>query len=248
MKLNNKSALITGGTSGIGFATAKLFLREGARVTVSGSSERSAEHATLELSQRAQVRVSNAASAAEVQALVDDVVAREGGIDVLFLNAGKPALAPLASMDEATFDSMIALHLKGPWLALRAAWPHLRRGASVILNTSVANVSGTAGLSAYAAAKAGLRSLGRCAARELLASGVRVNAVSPGPVDTDIVQKMGLPSDTQKLVLDQLLSIVPMGRFGTPAEVAEVVLFLASDASSFMTGTELVVDGGATQL
>jgi NAD(P)-dependent dehydrogenase (short-subunit alcohol dehydrogenase family) len=151
-------------------------------------------------------------------------------------------------MDESTFESMIALNLKGPWLALRAAIPHLRRGASVVLNTSIANVSGAAGLSAYAAAKAGLRSLGRCAARELLPAGVRVNAVSPGPIDTDIVAKMLLSPETEQYVKDQLRSAVPMGRFGAPEEVAEAVLFLASDAASFITGSEIVVDGGATQL
>ncbi|MFZ5893714.1 MAG: SDR family oxidoreductase [Myxococcota bacterium] len=248
MRLKNKNALITGGTSGIGLATAKLFLKEGARLTVSGSNADSVTRAEQELSSAARVCVSDAAVDAQVKQLVDDVVSAHGPIDVLFLNAGKPALAPLVSMDESTFDAMIDLNLKGPWLALRAAAPHLRQGASIILNTSVANVSGAAGLSAYAAAKAGLRSLGRCAAREFLAAGVRVNAVSPGPIDTPAVDKMGLPSETARYVRDQLLSSVPMGRFGTAQEVAEVVLFLASDASTFMTGTELVVDGGATQL
>ncbi|MGC4094017.1 MAG: SDR family oxidoreductase [Polyangiaceae bacterium] len=248
MKLNDKSALITGGTSGIGLCVAQLFAQAGARVTLSGSSAESARRATQTLGAAARVCVSDAADPRCVQALIDDVVASDGGIDVLFLNAGRPALAPLAVMDEATFDAQIALHLKGPWFALRAATPHLRRGASVILNTSVANVSGAAGLGAYAAAKAGLRSLGRCAARELLGAGVRVNAVSPGPIDTEIVEKMGLPEPTRQYVREQLLASVPMGRFGSAREVAEVVLFLASDASSFMTGTELVVDGGATQL
>jgi NAD(P)-dependent dehydrogenase (short-subunit alcohol dehydrogenase family) len=246
--MNGKVAVITGGTSGIGLATAKAFLREGASVSISGSSQGSAERASRALEGRATVRVSDATRAEEVEQLIQQVVAREGAIDVLFLNAGRPALAPLASMDESTFDSMIALNLKGPWLALRAAIPHLRRGASVVLNTSIANASGAAGLSAYAAAKAGLRSLGRCAARELLPAGVRVNAVSPGPIDTDIVAKMLLSPETEQYVKDQLLSAVPMGRLGTPEEVAEAVLFLASDAASFITGSEIVVDGGTTQL
>ena len=248
MKLKDKVAVITGGTSGIGLATAKLFLHEGARLTVSGSSADSVARATKELEQRAVVRVSDASQAAQIQEFIAEVVTREGGIDVLFLNAGRFAIGPVASTDEATFDAMINVNLRGPWLALRAAIPHLRRGASVILNTSVANQLGAAGCSAYAAAKAGLRSLGRCAARELLPAGVRVNAVSPGPVETPILGKMQLPPEGERHLREQLLNAVPMGRFGTPDEVAQVALFLASDASTFMTGAELVVDGGATQL
>jgi NAD(P)-dependent dehydrogenase (short-subunit alcohol dehydrogenase family) len=247
-QLSNKTAIITGGTSGIGLATAKLFAKEGARVTVTGSNETRAAQAAAELGEGVRVRVSDARNSRAVEELIAEVAEQDKGVDILFLNAGLPAIAPIASSDEATFDLMIDVNLKGPWLAIRAAIPHLRTGASIIMTTSVAHVVGAAGLSAYAAAKAGLRSLTRTAAKELLPAGIRVNSVCPGPTDTQIVEKMGLSAEQSAQVRQQLLDSVPMGRMGTADEVAQSVLFLASDASSFITGTEIVVDGGATQL
>lgn len=247
-RLKDKVAVITGGTSGIGFATARLFAREGARLVVSGSTGESVARAASELGSDVDVVVSDASDGAAIRALVERVVERHGGIDVLFLNAGQVRLGPIESMPESDFDRMIDVNLKGPWLALQAAIPHLRRGGSVILNTSIANASGPPGLSAYAAAKAGLRSLARCAAAELVPRGVRANALSPGPVETPIVSKMGLSPEVAAAVSQNLLDAVPLGRMGRAEEVAEAALFLASDASSFVTGAEIVVDGGATQL
>ena len=149
-------------------------------------------------------------------------------------------------MAEDAFDHMVDVNLKGPWLALQAALPHLRRGGSVIFNTSIAGVRASPGLSAYGATKAGLKAFARYAAAELAPRGVRVNSLSPGPVDTPAVLKLGLPPQQEAAVLKSLLDAVPLGRMGTPDEVAEVALFLATDASSFVTGSEITVDGGAT--
>ncbi len=248
MRLKDRVCIITGGTSGIGLATARLFAREGGRVTTTGSSPASVERARTELGANVEVVLSDARSADASLALVAGVTSRHGGIDVLFLNAGRALVAPIASMEEAAFDDLFATNLKGPWLLLRAAIPHLRPGASVLFNTSIANASGAAGLSAYAATKAGLRALSRVAAFELLPLGARVNALSPGPIDTPIVSKLSLPLEQERAVRQHLLESVPMGRFGTPEEVAEAALFLVSAAGSFINGVELVVDGGVTAL
>jgi NAD(P)-dependent dehydrogenase (short-subunit alcohol dehydrogenase family) len=246
-RLKDKVVIVTGGTSGIGLASAQLFAQEGARVTATGSSKESVQQAQQVLGGSVDVLVSDARNATDIEALIAHVVERHGGIDVLFVNAGRPLLAPIDVMDEAGFDHMLDVNLKGPWLTLRAAFPHLRRGGSVIFNTSIANVSASPGLSAYGAAKAGLRAFSRYAAAELVSRGVRVNSLSPGPIATPAVAKMPLPKEQQDFVNQMLLDSVPMKRMGTPEEAAEVALFLASEASSFVTGSsEVTVDGGAT--
>jgi NAD(P)-dependent dehydrogenase (short-subunit alcohol dehydrogenase family) len=245
-QLQNKVAIVTGGTSGIGLASARLFAAEGARVFATGSSQSSVEQAKQALGPDVEVRVSDARDPAAIAALVEGIVQQCGGIDVLFLNAGRPLLAPIEAMTELDFDHMLNVNFKGPWLTLRAAFPHLRRGASVIFNTSIANVSASPGLSAYGSAKAALRAFARYAAAELVARGVRVNSLSPGPIATPAVSKLPLPPEQQAYVNQMLLDSVPMKRMGTVDEAAQVALFLASDASSFMTGSEVTVDGGAT--
>jgi NAD(P)-dependent dehydrogenase (short-subunit alcohol dehydrogenase family) len=244
--LKDKVAIVTGGTSGIGFASAQLFARQGARVTATGSSVQSVQQAREAFEGNVEVVMSDARKRADIEALVASVVARHGGIDVLFVNAGRPLLAPIDVMAESDFDHMLEVNLKGPWLLLRAAFPHLREGGSVIFNTSIANVSASPGLSAYGAAKAGLSTFARYAAAELVARGVRVNSLSPGPIETAAVSKLPMPDEQKAFVNQMLLASVPMKRMGTPDEAAKVALFLASPASSFMTGSEVTVDGGAT--
>lgn len=246
LRLSGKVALITGGTSGIGLATARLFAAEGARVFVTGSSPASVGRARDSLGAGVRVLHSDATVASDVNQLVADIVKEHGRLDVVFANAGAPNVGPIAVQSEADFDAMIAVNLKGPWLLLQAAAPHLGKGSSVILTTSIANVSSGVGLAAYGAAKAGLQALMRYAAREFVERGIRVNAISPGPIDTPVVSKLAVPDEVKQHISAMLLASVPLGRLGTPEEVAQAVLFLASDAASFVTGAELLIDGGAT--
>ncbi|MEM7249741.1 MAG: SDR family oxidoreductase, partial [Acidobacteriota bacterium] len=177
-----------------------------------------------------------------------ETVARDGdGIDVLFLNAGVATAAPLTETDDETFDRLVNVNFRGPWLALRAAVPHLKPGASVVINTSVSNVKGIPGFGIYAATKAAVRSLVRTAAAELSGMGIRVNAVSPGPVETPIFGKVGLTEAQVDEFQEGIATQVPLGRMGKASEIAGAVAFLASDDAAYVQGAELAVDGGMTQ-
>ena len=246
-KLEGKVALVTGGTSGIGLAAARLFHEEGARVIVTGSNPKTLEVARAELAGVAEVIASDAGDGAQVRALFERIARDHGGLDVLFLNAGIVSSAPIIAMEERVFDDIFRINVKGPWLALRSAIPLLRPGGSVVINTSMTNKIGMVGGSAYAASKAALRSLVRTAAAELVEQKVRVNAVSPGPTDSGIIAKGYTPVEVTAIE-QHLASLIPMRRMGRPEEIARAALFLASSDSSFMTGEELVVDGGMTSL
>jgi len=246
-KLSNKVAVITGGTTGIGFATAKLFAEQGATVIVTGKSPATLEAARRELAGRAEVIAADATKVADLKRLFADVKAKHGRVDALFVNAGGGEFRAFAAVDEAYFDASIALNLKSAFFTVHEAAEALAKGASVVLNTSVVGVKGFPTTSVYAAAKAGVRSLARTLSAERLPRGVRVNAVSPGPIETPIYDKLGLGAAKDGFK-SQMASANPMQRFGTPEEVAKVVAFLASDDSSYMTGAELSVDGGAGNL
>jgi NAD(P)-dependent dehydrogenase (short-subunit alcohol dehydrogenase family) len=247
-KLENKVAVITGGTTGIGLAAARLFASEGAKVIVTGKSPKTLDVARAELGGVAEVIASDAGSAEDIAALVAQVTDKHGGVDVLFLNAGIAKFAPIGDLDEAVFDELFRVNVKGPWLALKAFAPKLRRGGSVILNTSVAGNLGMAGSTAYAATKAAVRSFTRTAASELAGAGVRVNAVSPGPIETPIYGKMGMPAEALQGFAESLTAQVPLARFGRPEEIARAALFLASDDASYITAEEIVVDGGLSNV
>ena len=247
-RLKGKLAVITGGTSGIGLATAQLFLEEGARVVVTGSRASSVEASRAVLGDAVRSVVSDTTDAAEVESLFDGVQRELGAIDVLFLNAGLLGVGSLAEMDEAGFDDVVRVDLKGPWLALRAALPRLAPGASVIVNTSIANAKGWPGLGAYGAAKAGLTSLVRTATAELAPRGIRVNAISPGPTDTPMFGKFATTPEEATAAATAMGARIPLGRLGRPREIAQAALFLASSESSFVVGAELVVDGGMSQV
>jgi NAD(P)-dependent dehydrogenase (short-subunit alcohol dehydrogenase family) len=242
-KLERKIALITGGTTGIGLEAAKLFAVEGANVTVTGTNTKTIEAARAELNGAAEVVMSDAGSAPAVEALARDMEANHGAVDVLFLNAGVARYGLIASLSESDFDEVVRVNFKGPWLAIKHFAPLMRRGGSIVLNTSNTLHMGQPYTSVYAASKAALRSLARTAAAELAPSGVRVNAVSPGPTDTPIHAKSGLTEVGRHVV-----PRIPLGRMGESREIARVALFLASDDSSFITGEEIVVDGGMTRL
>jgi NAD(P)-dependent dehydrogenase (short-subunit alcohol dehydrogenase family) len=246
-KLEGKIALVTGGTTGIGLAAAKLFAAEGARVYVTGTNPQSLAAARAELGDTAEVIASDAGSTADIEALAKRF-ADSGGLDVLLLNAGIAKFAPIESMPEQTFDDTFRINVKGPWLALKHFGPLLRTGGAVVVNTSINNQLGMAGSAVYAASKAALRSLVRVAANELAPKGVRVNAVSPGPIETPLYGKLGFGADQLQGMAKGLVAQIPLGRFGTPDEVAKSALFLASTDSSFMTGEEIVLDGGMTRV
>ena len=245
-KLDGRIALVTGGTTGIGLATARLFLEEGARVIVTGKNPATLEAARASLS-GAEVVSSDAGDAADIESLFTRIGNEHGGLDVLFLNAGIIRGGTIATMSEADFDDVLRVNVKGPWLALKAAIPLLRRGGAVVLNASINAHLGMPGTSAYGASKAALRSFGRIAASELADQGVRVNVISPGPTDSGIIEKMYSSADAAG-VRSALEAKIPQRRQGSTDEIARVVLFLACDDSSFMTGEEVVVDGGMTRV
>ena len=245
-KLDGKVALITGGTTGIGAATAKLFRNEGATVIVTGSSAKTVEAARTELPD-IEVVVSNQADIGAIRTLVEQVKAKHGRIDVLFVNAGVGTLTPLDSVDEQAFDKVFGINVRGAFFTIKHAAPIMSSDGAIILTASTAASSGVAGLSLYSASKAALRSLGRTLAAELAPRGIRVNTLSPGPIETPIFGKSGLSDEEIQAFKGQLVAQVPLQRIGTSEEVAAAALFLAADAT-FVTGAELLVGGGLNDI
>ncbi|HEY4057917.1 MAG TPA: SDR family oxidoreductase [Kofleriaceae bacterium] len=242
-KLTNKTILITGGTTGIGLATAKLFAAEGARLVVTGTNPVTLEAARHELGDTARVIASDAGDGAAYAAIAASGIKLDG----IFLNAGIAKFAPVTGFDEATLDEVLRVNVKGPFLAIKHLAPLVQRGGSVVVTTSINNQLGMPGSAMYAASKAAARSLVRVAAVELAAQGIRVNAVSPGPVETPLYGKLGLTPEVVQGFAKDLSGKIALGRFGRSDEVARAALFLISDDSSFMTGEEIVLDGGMTQ-
>ncbi|MEU3569836.1 SDR family oxidoreductase [Kitasatospora sp. NPDC036755] len=244
---DGKKIVITGGSSGIGLAAARLFADGGAHVLITGRTGATLDAALERLGEKATAVRSDAASLEDIKELAGTVRERFGTVDALFVNAGVTASAPFDSTTEEMYDELFDINVKGPYFTVQALAPLLREGSGVVLTTSVVNVLGLDALSVYSASKAALRSMTRTLARELLPRKVRVNAVSPGPIDSGILDRSSLPADVVEATKDGYRSTNPMRRLGRPEEVAAAVAYLAFDAT-FSTGMELPVDGGASQL
>jgi NAD(P)-dependent dehydrogenase (short-subunit alcohol dehydrogenase family) len=247
-RLEGKVAVVTGGNSGIGFATARRLQEEGARVAISGRSKKTLDEAVKTIGNGVLAVQADVSNLANIDKLYAEVSQKLGKIDVLFVNAGVAKFAPLAETSESTYDEQFDINIKGAYFTIQKALPLLNEGASIILNTSVADSNGTVGASAYSATKAALRSLARTAAAELVGRGIRVNAVAPGPIFTPIFGRTGLPQEAVDQFAKDVVARVPMKRFGQPEEVAGVVVFLASQDASYITGVEINVDGGVGQI
>jgi NAD(P)-dependent dehydrogenase (short-subunit alcohol dehydrogenase family) len=243
-RLKNKYALITGATAGIGLETARQFLAEGATVAITGRNEKALLAARQELGDAVLAIKSDAGDMADQQALATQLTGLWPRLDVLFVNAGDVTHRSIEDWDESAWDRLMQTNLKGPFFLIQALTPLLSNPSSVILCGSVSARIGLAQSSAYAASKAGLLSLARTLSGELIDRGIRVNGLSPGPTETDALSKLGLPAAEQEALRERIRQLVPIGRLGTPWELAKAAVYLASDESTFVVGTELLVDGG----
>jgi NAD(P)-dependent dehydrogenase (short-subunit alcohol dehydrogenase family) len=247
-KLEGKVAVITGGNSGIGLATAQRFADEGAHVFITGRRQAELDQAVKQIGHGAVGVQGDVAKMADLDRLYATVKEQRGRIDVLFANAGGGEFAALGAITEAHFDHLFNTNVKGLVFTVQKALPLFRDRGSIILNASVAGSKGMEAFSVYGATKAAVRSFARSWTAELKSRRIRVNAVSPGPIETPVFGKLGMSDAEAKDFMAGVVTAVPMGRMGTPDEIAKAVLFLASDDSSYVTGAELFVDGGMAQI
>ena len=247
-RLAGKVALITGGNSGIGLATAEAFLAEGARVVISGRDQNTLDAAGAALGPDVLPVRADVTDATQRARLIRAVRECFGRLDVLFVNAGVAEFAPIDLSSEAHFDYVFDVNVKGAYFTVQQALHVLAPGGSVILNGSVSGLVGVPNASVYSASKAAIRSLARTLSADLKHRGIRVNVISPGPTRTPIYRRNGLAPMAQEEIANRLERLVPLGRFGDANEIAKAVVFLASDESSFFLGAELVADGGMSQL
>ncbi len=243
-KLEGKVALVTGGTSGIGLAAARLFKEQGAQLVVTGRDPGRIADTAAELGESALVLASEAGNLGQIDALMEQVKARFGRLDVLFLNAAATNPAPIEHMTEAMFDEVVNVNFKGEFFTIQKALPLMAEGGSIVVTTSITNRTGSPNFSVYGASKAALRSLVQALSLSLITRGIRINAVCPGPIDTGGFQRLPLPPEVHGAIKAEISGRTPIKRFGTPEEVAKVALFLASDDAAYVVGEEIVVDGG----
>jgi NAD(P)-dependent dehydrogenase (short-subunit alcohol dehydrogenase family) len=248
-RLEGKVAVVTGGNSGIGLAAAKRLYEEGAHVAISGRNQKTLDDAAKAIAKDVLAVKADVSSAGELDKLYAAVSQKLGKIDVLFANAGIYKFAPFQATSEALYDELFDTNAKGVYFTIQKALPFLNDGASIIINTSVADELGVVNGSAYAATKSALRSFTRSLAAELVERNIRVNTVSPGPIETPAgFERSGLSREALDEFVKSVVLQVPMKRIGQPSEIAGAVAFLASSDASFMTGAEVVVDGGLGQI
>jgi NAD(P)-dependent dehydrogenase (short-subunit alcohol dehydrogenase family) len=248
MRLEGKVALITGGTSGIGLATAKQFVNEGAYVYISGRRDTELAAAVKEIGKNVTGIQGDVSNLGDLDRLFAQIKREKGKLDIVFANAGVATYAAFGKITEGHFDSIFGINVKGLLFTVQKALPLLPDGASIILNASIVGSKGLPANSVYSATKAAIRSFARTWTTDLKDRRIRVNAVSPGPIDTPGLNNLVASTGAGEQRLKAISSNVPLGRLGTPDEIAKAVVFLASDDSSYVTGTELFVDGGFAQV
>jgi len=247
-RYKGKSVLVTGGSSGIGFATAKAFAKEGAQVVITGRDSAALAEAKIALGSNSVAIRNDAGSISEAKELAGALSGLGIMLDAVFINAGTAKFAPFADVNEALWDQSFDTNVKGAYFQLQALLPQLNAGAAIVINGSINAHIGMPNSSVYAASKAALITLAKTLSAELLPRGVRVNVVSPGPVATPLYSKLGMDKAALEATAAQIQAQVPLGRFGTPEEIASTVLHLASPESAFIVGSEIVIDGGMSQL
>ena len=247
-KLEGKIALITGGNSGIGLATAKEFVNQGAYVFITGRREQELAAAVKAMGKNVSAVQGNVSNLGDLDRLFAQIKREKGKLDVVFANAGVATYAPFGKITEEHYDSIFNINVKGLLFTVQKALPLLPDGASIILNASIVASKGLSSNSVYSATKAAVRSFARTWTTDLKDRRIRVNAISPGPIDTPGLNKLMASSEASQQRMAAISTIVPLGRLGTPDEIAKAVVFLASDDSSYITGTELFVDGGFAQV
>jgi len=246
MRLKGKVALITGGNSGIGLATAKRFIEEGASVAITGRNQKTLDEAMLELGSESLAIKADVTDRKGMKKAIAAIVERFGKLDILFANAGIGPYTPLGSTTVEVFEHVLSVNVTSTFFIVQECLPSMNDGASIIFNSSVQNVNGRPGLCAYAASKAAVRTMVRVMASELSPRGIRINVVTPGAVDTPIWDAFTTDPEERNTLYRTVERGIPLGRMGDPLDVANAVVFLASDESSFMQASELVIDGGAT--
>jgi len=247
-RLEGKVAVVTGGNSGIGLATARRFAAEGAHVFITGRRQAELDAAVKQIGNQATGVQGDVGSLRDLDRLYAEVKRQQGRIDILFANAGSAELAPLGAITEEHFDKIFGVNVKGLLFTVQKALPLFRDSGSIILNASIVASKGLEASSVYSATKAAVRSFARTWTIDLKGRGIRVNAISPGPIDTPGINNLGLTGEQIEEFKKNIVAAVPMGRMGDPDEIAKAALFLASDDSSYVTGVELFVDGGMAQI
>ena len=247
-KLKNKVAVITGANSGIGLATAKTFLAEGAKVVLSGRRKEALDEVAQELNGDFITVVADVSIDEDNKTLIQKATEKYGKIDIIYLNAGIATPSPTNEVTADHYNHVFDINVKGPILAVKEVLPHLNDGGTILFTSSIVSQKGFDGLGVYSASKGAIRSYARVLTSELKSRGIRVNTIAPGPIETPIYAKMGLPEEVVQEMGKGFAEQVPLGRFGKAEEIAKTALFLASDDASYINGIEIEVDGGLSQI